>query len=466
MADSISRTFAKWAANLKYEDLSPAVVDKTKALILHALTSAAIGGATEKGKHAMHHAQDEDAKPDGATVFIDGGKANRIGAVYANSEIMHASSLIDSYRMLTHPGPVLVPVALANAELEGKSGKDVIVALVVGYETLFRLCDDFIPSTAARGFRPSPIYGTMGAAMVAGMLFGLTEDGFVAALALGANAASGLFSGGGEGTIHEPNAARQGVFAAMVAREGGVKGAEDSIEGPAGFYNAYTGSSKGHITYSFDNREMNVDFADVTAGLGKTYRMLTAMFRMYPTAGYNQPVIDCIVELRDKHKIKHADIDMIEVTMNYLETVYPSPEFKRFDPWAPRVGQTHFFAAHAAINGGVPAVAGKTFGPTGKDLEKDEAVLAFMKEHVKLIPQWGQAMFSPWVSIRMKDGTVHSARYPYQRMEWNFDQLVARLDDCMPGYPGGKTAHAKVVEVSRTFDGLASMAPVYAAVKG
>ncbi|HTE86140.1 MAG TPA: MmgE/PrpD family protein, partial [Dehalococcoidia bacterium] len=183
MADSISRQFARWAAGLTYDDLPPEVVDKVKALILHGLTGAVLGAATTHGKEAVHLTKAEEGKPDGATILTDGSKATRIGATFAGSELIHSSLLFDSYRMLTHPGPVLVPAAMVNAELEQKSGDDVITALAAGYEFLFRLCDDFIPSTAARGFRPSPLYCTRGAAMVTGKLMGLDENGMVATIA-------------------------------------------------------------------------------------------------------------------------------------------------------------------------------------------------------------------------------------------------------------------------------------------
>ena len=56
------------------------------------------------------------------------------------------------------------------------------------------------------------------------------------------------------------------------------------------------------------------------------------MFRMYPTAGYNQPVIDLIVEMMQEHGLKTADLEMVEVSMNYIENLYPSPEaFGRAD---------------------------------------------------------------------------------------------------------------------------------------
>ncbi len=207
---------------MRYEDLPPEVVDKIKALMLHALTSAVLGAATEHAKQVVQLALAEEGKPDGATILVDGGRACRIGAAFANAELMHTSRLFDSYRMLTHPGPVLIPAAIVNAELEKRNGREIITALAAGYEFAFRLCDAFIPSTAARGFRPSPIYGTLGAALVTGKLLGLNEEGLTATIALAANFASGLNegprTGGNELSIHEPQAARNGVFAGVMAR--------------------------------------------------------------------------------------------------------------------------------------------------------------------------------------------------------------------------------------------------------
>ncbi len=462
---SISRQFSHWAANLKYEDLSPEVVDKVKALILHGLAGAVLGGDMPKVKEAIELTKKEEGRADGATIIWDGGKATRLGATFANAELIHSSGLFDSYRMLTHPGPVLIPAALANAELEGKNGKDIITALAAGYEFLYRLCDKFIPSTAARGFRPSPIYCTMGAAMVTGKLMGLSEDGLVSAIALAANFASGLNegprSGGNETSIHELQAARNGVFAGVMARAGHVKGAELTIEGDAGFYNAFTGSSKGKLSYAFQG-PLEVDMATITQGLGKEWKLLTTMFRMYTVAGYNQPVIDLIAEMKQQHGLKSEDIEDLSVRMNWIETQYPSPAFPRYPDWnAPRVGCTHYFAAHAAVNGGFPVAGGATFGPTGHKLAEDQKVLDFMMKHVNLVPEKERAMFSPGAIITMKDGAKHVGEYPYQRMEWTFDQLAVQLQRCLPGYGLGKAGLDSLVATTQATDQLPSVERFY-----
>jgi hypothetical protein len=203
---------------------------------------------------------------------------------------------------------------------------------------------------------------------------------------------------------------------------------------------------------------LQIDLASVTEGLGERYKLLTAMFRMYPVAGYNQPVIDLMAEMKRQHQLDPDEIAEVVVAMNWIETLYPSPAFPRFPDWnQPRVGGTHYFAAHAAVNGGYPVVGGRTLGPTGEKLEQDRKVMAFMNDRVKLVQEKDRAMFSPGIVVRMKDGTTHSAEYPYARMEWGFDQLVERMQDCLPGYPLGKAGHDALVETVRHIDGLDSV---------
>lgn len=461
---SISRSFARWACALRYEDLPPAVVDKAQALLLHALTGGILGANSRTAQDIVRTTLIEEGRPDGATVFHTNQRASRIGAAFANSELIHASFLFDSYRMLIHPGPVLVPAALAQAELEGRSGKDLLVALVVGYETVCRLADEFIPSTAARGFRPGPIFSTLGAALTCGKLMDLDEDRLVTAIALATHFASGLNEGPRMGSnellIHEPQATRNGVFAAMMARAGHIKGAETSIEGRAGFYNAFTGSHTGQLSYSFTGRQQ-VDLASITDGLGSDYKLLDFMFRMYPCPGYNQPVIELMRQMREQHSIKAGDIAQVRIHMNWIETQYPSPAFPRFDDWQqPRVWETtHYFAARVAVCGDFPVANG--FAPGGPDADpaKEEQARQLMPR-VRLVPEKLRPMFSPAIAIELNNGQIFQADFPYERMAWTFSELSLRLQACranMPGEPGRWDAMAGLVAQSNA---LPSMEPL------
>lgn len=452
---SLSRQFARWAGSLRYESLPEPVRDKARAFLLHALTGASIAHSSESARHVVELVLAEEGKPDGASVFHAQQRATRTGAAFANSEWIHASSMFDSYRMLNHPGPVIIPAALACAEMEHRSGRDLVVAIVAGYEFICRLTDDFIPSTAARGFRPSPIFATLGAALSCGLLLGLDEDGLVSAIAVAANFASGLNegprTGGNELMIHEPQAARNGVFAAVMARAGHVKGSETSLEGPAGFYNAFIGNAEGVLSHSFKGQKRS-DPRNITEGLGSEFKLLTFIFRMYQCAGYNQPVIELMREMRLKHVVKPEQVARIRVAMNTIETLYPSPAFPRFADWQkPVAGETtHYFAAYTAVHGAYPVAGGPPpVGAAAKGI--DPAAAAFMSR-VELVPEPLRPMFSPSISIEMQDGTVFQGDYPYERMVWDFDQLVVRLQDCLSGIHGGSTAFQELVSAVRAIE--------------
>ena len=89
---SISRQFARWTANLRYEDLPPEVVDKTKALMLHALTSAVFGSQIEAARHTVALTLAEEGKADGAT--IGGGTRGPIGGAIATHPTQAKSLLV------------------------------------------------------------------------------------------------------------------------------------------------------------------------------------------------------------------------------------------------------------------------------------------------------------------------------------------------------------------------------------
>ena len=223
MADSLSRTLARFVDGLQFDNLPAEVPDKVKTSLLHSLIGTFLGAETAHGKASIELVKMEEARNDGATILVDGARATRCGAAFANSKLMHATNQSDSYRMLLHPGPCVIPAALATAQLERRAGRELITAIAAGYEVEARIAGDYIPSTQARGFRSSPVYGILGAAVTTGKLLRLNEDQLTTALALACTFAGGTTegarSGGREMLFHEPNATRNGIMAALLARE-------------------------------------------------------------------------------------------------------------------------------------------------------------------------------------------------------------------------------------------------------
>ena len=426
-ATSISRTLGRYVHGLDYDALPPAVVDKIKASLLHALVVAILGERTAHGQSAIALVKAEEAKPDGATVLIDGAKATRSGAAFANSKLMHATNQSDSYRMLIHPGPCVIPAALAAAELNGATGQEFLTSLAAGYEVESRIAGDFIPSTQARGFRSSAVYGTLGAAVTTGKLIGLSEDQLVTALALGCTFTGGTTegprSGGGEIMFHEPNATRNGIMAALLAREN-VKGSEMSLEGDAGFYNAFTGNNEGRLSYAFVGPN-ETSLAQVAADLGDRWELLHLTPKMYPTAGYNCPVIDLMTQIRSRHVLPIAEIENITIDMNWLETLYPSPAFPNEQRSQPGVGSTHYYAAYTCVHGSFPPLSPR-MEPGQEAAGRDRAVMDLLKL-VEVVGHRDRPAFAPRITISMMGGTIYQGEYQGNELEWDLATEVERM---------------------------------------
>ena len=436
MPDSISRQLARWAVNLSYEELPPAAVDKMQTSLLHGVVVAIIGAGTHHGKAAVQLTLAEESSSHGASILAHGGRATRYGAAFANSKLMHATNQADSYRMLTHPGPCIIPAALASAQLGGATGAELLTAMSAGYEVESRIAGDFIASTQARGFRSSPVYGTLGAAVATGKLLGLTEDQMVTAIALActftAGTNEGPRSGGREMMFHEPQSTRSGIMAALLARED-VSGSEEALEGPAGFYNAFTGNNRGELSYVFTGSQQ-VDFEPVTEGLGERWELLHTVLKMYPTAGYNCPVIDLMADIRRAHVLSIDDIERITIDMNWLETLYPSPAFPNAARGRAIVGSTHYFTAYVAVNGSYPPLRTRIDPGDDSDAagaENHDAVVKLMAK-VETVGHKDRRAFAPRITIEMAGGTSYLGEYEGTELEWGLDAGHRLWNGCDP----------------------------------
>ncbi len=108
---------------LRYEDLPPEVVDRAKGLTLQALASALLGSQLPAGRQAVELVvREEGGAAAGVTVMVDGARATKAGAVFANAELILAGGKWDTFRMLLHPGTCIVPCAFAAAQAEAPPG--------------------------------------------------------------------------------------------------------------------------------------------------------------------------------------------------------------------------------------------------------------------------------------------------------------------------------------------------------
>jgi len=446
---SLSREFAAFVANLKYDDLPPEVLDRAKGVTLQALSSALVAHQMPGSRQALALMQEEEAGGGAATVLCNGSKLTKGGAAFVNAEMIFAGGKWDTFRMLTHPGIAILPAALAAAETVGASGKAFLVAVAAGYEVMERMAAEFIPTVMSRGFHAGPVFGIFGAATAAAKLQRLDEDQIHSAIAQCVNLAAGNLEGARSGgrSLREGGAVRNALLAVALARHG-TPGGETTLEGEAGFYHAYAGSNRGELRYSFigDNR---TDLNKITAGLGRDWVFLETLYRIYSTAGYNIAHVDVTARLCEEHNILPGDIDRIEAVVNWLETEYPSPAFpSRGIETPPQVGSTQYFTAWGAAERGYPLLRGDRPGPG----ETDPPRVLDLMQRVTLIPTVRRTLFGPRIRVFTKDGRSFTREGTGREFIWDFEEQARRIRPLTPGRATSDARFTELIDTCRRLD--------------
>ena len=449
---SLSREFAAFVANLKYEDLPPEVVDRAKGVTLQALSSALVAHDMPASKQALALMQEEEPGGGGtATVLCNGSKLTKAGAAFVNAETIFAGGKWDTFRMLTHPGIAILPAGLVAAEIAGASGKEFLTAVAAAYEVMERMAAEFIPTVMSRGFHAGPVFGIFGAAVAAAKLGGLDENQIHSAIAQCVNLAAGNLEGARSGgrSLREGGAVRNALLAVALAKHG-TPGGETTLEGEAGFYHSYVGNNRGELRYSFTGAN-RTDLGRITEGLGRDWIFLETLYRIYSTAGYNIAHVDVTAKLCEDHNLHYADIDRIEALVNWLETEYPSPAFpSRGIDNPPQVGSTQYFTAWGAAERGYPLLRGAQPGPG----ETDPPEVLDLMHRVTLIPTVRRTLFGPRITIYTKDGRSFTKEGTGREFIWDFEEEARRIRPIAPGLAISETQFAELIDACRRLDRL------------
>jgi 2-methylcitrate dehydratase PrpD len=447
---SLSRDFAAFVANLRYDDLPSAVADRAKGVTLQALASALVAHDMAASKQALALMQDEEQGGAGiATVLCSGTKLTKAGAAFVNAEMILAGGKWDTFRMLTHPGTAIIPAALVAAELAGASGQQFLTAVAAAYEVMERMAAEFIPTVMSRGFHAGPVFGIFGAAIAAAKLGGLSAEQVHSAIAQCVNLAAGNLEGARSGgrSLREGGAVRNALLAVAMAKHG-TPGGETTLEGDAGFYHAYAGNNLGRLNYSFTGHT-RTNIADITQSLGRDWMFLETLYRIYSTAGYNIAHVDVTARLCEEHNIAYADIDRIEAVVNWFETEYPSPAFPTpGSDGKPRVGSTQYFTAYGAATRGYPLLRGAQPGPG----ETDPPEVLDLMHRVTLIPMVRRTLFGPRITVFTKDGRSYTREGTGREFIWDFEEQARRIQPISAGLNISEAQFAELVDTCRRLD--------------
>lgn len=311
----LSKIIAEYVVRTKYEDLPDEVVEFTKYCILDYFASA-IAGANEAPIQMLKELIEEQGGDEQASL-ITGGKTSATQAALLNGAASHIVELDDIHKgSIIHAATVVIPAALALAEWKNRSGKDLILAIVLGYEICYRIGEAVSPSHYYY-WHNTATCGTFGAAIAAGKLLNLSEDQIVHALGSAGTQAAGLWEfiedGAMSKQLHPGKAAMNGVYSALLAQKG-FTGASKILEGKRGFFEAMS-----------ENYNVN----KVTNGLGEAFKITENSFKVHASCRHTHPVMDLAIDLMeqepfDYHKIEKVRVKTYQVALDITDS--PNPQ--------------------------------------------------------------------------------------------------------------------------------------------
>src|SRR5438105_8850500 len=242
-----TETLAGYVADLKFADIPPQVLERAKVLTLDFLGSAIRARRDAESTSSLLKMLESlalDGKGD-STVFGDSKTWTPAVAALLNGALGHSLDFDDAHADSSlHASAPVVPAAFAAGEMVGASGKEVLTAIVAGYEVCCRLGNAVDPTSHyARGFHPTATAGTFGAAAAAGKLFELSAEQLISAFGVSGSQAAGslqvLVNGAWNKRYQVGAAAMNGVVAATLARNDFV-GSSESVEGKHGLLVGYS----------------------------------------------------------------------------------------------------------------------------------------------------------------------------------------------------------------------------------
>jgi len=307
MADETAK-LAAYVADLRYDAVPREVLERAKSLTLDFLGSAVRARRDAESTPSLLSmvtslALDGDG---GATVVGDRKTWAPPVAALLNGALGHSLDFDDTHADSSlHPSAPVVPAAFAVGEMVKASGRDVLTAIVAGYEVCCRLGNALDPTSHyARGFHPTATAGTYGAAAAAAKLYGLSKEQIVSAFGVSGSQAAGslqfLVNGAWNKRYQVGAAAMNGVIAATLARDGFL-GSIESVEGKHGLL----------VGYSDD---AHPDKA--VAGLGRTYETMKIGIKPYPSCRYTHAALDALIALRRAHNITPDRVKRVEIGLH------------------------------------------------------------------------------------------------------------------------------------------------------
>ena len=302
--EGLTLKFAQLVHALKYDAIPDEVTKKAKFIIRDGLgNQIAASAISEPARKVIEIVKEWGGKPE-STVVGYGFKVPAPMAAMCNAMMGHGVELDDAHGSgLIKAGSVMVPSLMALAEANNKSGKEVVTALIAGYEVAIRIAKAINPGHRQRGFHTTGTVSAIGVAAAGAKLLGCDVNGIASAIGLAAMQSAGIQSYLDDPCMAKPfspgKSALNGTMAAvMVSR--GFTGPKKALEGREGFFNAYCD---------------DIRVGDLLDGLGEKFAIMEVGFKPHAACRYAHGPIDLAQQFFHEDNVRLQDVESIRVNM-------------------------------------------------------------------------------------------------------------------------------------------------------
>jgi 2-methylcitrate dehydratase len=321
MTQPLARRLADDACRLRFEDLPAPVVHETKRRFIDSFATAV--GAMDADAYAIARRCALRVQGQPPADLFGGGSSSVEWATFVNGLLIRYLDYNDTYLSLepAHPSDNLAPV-LSVGQIARAGGPEMITAAVLAYEIQCRLCD--AASLRKHGF-DHVTYGALSSAVAACKLLKLDAVKTTHAIGLAGVCNTALRqTRSGELSMWKgcafANAARNGVFAALLAAEG-MTGPAPIFEGDVGIMKLLTGP---------------FELAPTGGGDGRSFMITETYVKFWPAEYHSQSAIDAALQLRpevgDVRKVASIDIHTFDAA---VDIIGKDPE-----KWRPQTRET------------------------------------------------------------------------------------------------------------------------------
>lgn len=416
---SVARRMAEWVSNLQYDELPSQVVDMVRKCLLDQIGCQLYGSTLPHVQPAFLLTEELEGRPESAIA----GKHIATTASYAalvNATFGHGCEFDDSHEMGGHPGVCVIPAALALAQRNRASGRDLIVSIVAGYQIMILSGAVVLHRMMKQGWHNTKVQGPFGAAAAASKILHLNPDQIVNALAIAGSEASGPMeydqSGGEVKRFHAGSASRSGMQAALLAQKG-LTGPATIFEGRRGIYHLFGNGIDEDPEYywKFD------------------YHIRQTMFKLSPAVFTIHGAIQAALRIREKYKVTPDAIQKIEVDVSELTYTHGGTIIRPTD----LIG-AQFSLAYSL---GLSFVRGRNVIEDYRDPAswRDPQILAIADKVVKKIAPVapGASFLGAKVTVTLRDGRTITEDQPIPRGHFNnpasFDDLHEKFSTLSTG---------------------------------